>query len=66
VTEQPGTYSWTQPICDDCWDAEHPDRLSPRGDVGEREICVRCGFGTNSGIYIRTDPEKAGYPSILR
>ena len=57
------TFSWTQPICDDCWDTDHPDRPSPRLAQGDREECCKCGSATLSGIYIRVDPTTVNYPT---
>jgi hypothetical protein len=59
-------YSWTQPVCDDCWDAEHPAKRSPRHRMGDREVCCRCGEATVSGIYIRVDPATVEHPTNLR
>lgn len=59
-------FSWTQPICDDCWDRDHADRPSPRLGGGFAEQCCKCGAGTNSGIYIRVDPSTVGYPTNLK
>lgn len=42
------------PICDECWDEEHPDGPVPvriRGDAG---ICYICGELT-TGIYVRRE-----------
>lgn len=54
---------WTQAICDDCWDEQHPDKPSPRRDGGKTETCAYCGKDTNSGIYVRDDPAQVPYPS---
>lgn len=62
---EPQRYSWTQPICDDCWDEQRPDRPSPRTGAGEPEICSWCGLETHSGIYLREDPDKVPYPAVL-
>jgi hypothetical protein len=43
--------SWTQAVCDDCWDERNPDRLSPRRGSGYHETCCWCGGNTRSGIY---------------
>lgn len=59
-------YSWTQPICHDCWDERHPEALSGRGDPGETETCVHCGRSTASGIYVRVDPATADHPTLLK
>jgi hypothetical protein len=56
-------YSWTQPICDDCWDEDHPDKPSPRRGAGHAENCCKCEITTQSGIYIRVDPETVPHPT---
>lgn len=38
---------WTHLLCDDCWKLRHPGRVP-----------VRCGFATNSGIFVRVDPRE--------
>lgn len=48
---------WTQAICDDCWDNQNPERPSPRAGAGEAEQCFFCDKPTESGIYVRADPE---------
>lgn len=55
--------SWTQAICNDCWDERNPERKSPRKNTGMAEKCCWCGFGTCSGIYVREDPKVVPYPS---
>jgi hypothetical protein len=61
-------YSWTQPCCDECWEAEVSPSINPRRlKIGrETEICVYCGLWTQSGIYIRIDPDAALYPSLKK
>lgn len=66
MTESSQSYSWTQPICDDCWDRDHPFTKSPRAGQVEREQCVHCEEPTRSGLYIRVDPATASYPSLVR
>jgi len=58
--------SFTQPVCDDCWDAEHPENPARRLDAGEAECCCQCGALTRSGIYIRVDPLTVPYASHLK
>jgi hypothetical protein len=54
--------SWTQAVCDRCWE------LFRGGDVPTRllqpveETCAACGEKTMSGIYVRADPSKVPYP----
>lgn len=59
-------FSWTQPLCDDCWDVDHPDHAAPRTKLGRAEQCCKCGAGTNNGIYVRVDPSTVEYPSNLK
>lgn len=59
-------YSWTQPCCDDCWDERNPDRPSLRLRIRESEQCVYCGLFSQSGIYVRIDPEDAPFPSLKK
>jgi hypothetical protein len=30
------------------------------------EVCVYCGNGTRSGIYVRIDPSTAPHPSLTK
>ena len=55
-------YSWTQPCCNACWDAAHPDRRPTRVLETEDEICCFCEIATRSGIYVRVDPETCRRP----
>lgn len=59
-------FRWTQPLCDECWDRDHPDHPSPRTSTGFAEQCCKCGQGTFSGIYFRVDPATVPYPSLLK
>jgi hypothetical protein len=52
----------TQPVCDDCWDTEHPDRPSPRKGQGHLEQCCQCGAATRSGIYVRLETGQVKFP----
>lgn len=56
-------YSWTQPVCDDCWNAEYPDRSPVRLRAGLVETCCKCGLPTRGGIYIRVDPQTIPFPT---
>lgn len=60
-------FSWTQPICANCWNEHNPDR--PVGELlpnGMEEKCCHCGITTFSGIYIRIDPTTVGHPSLTK
>lgn len=56
--------SWTQPVCNDCWDEDHPDRPSPGLEAGDAESCCKCDYLTRSGIYVRIDPTSVPYPRV--
>ena len=65
---EPKPMSWRQPICASCFLERNPGRIPTRmvprpKDV---EICVDCGTGTRSGIYIRINPSHAAYPTKVR
>jgi hypothetical protein len=48
--------SWrTVPICDDCWEAQNPDRGPIRLRAQPTEECYSCHRMTQSGIYVRAD-----------
>lgn len=63
--------SWTQPCCDECWprfrplqgfqSLQEPFRIRDR----RNEVCVFCGEFTDSGIYVRVDPLKYRYSSLM-
>lgn len=59
-------YSWTQPVCIDCWHAEHPGDRGNALSPAEPETCCKCGVETRSGIYIRIDPETVAHPTIVK
>lgn len=54
--------NWTQPICDECWEKESPDREPARFRDAKREICCLCGEEHESGIYVRKDPKTVPFP----
>ena len=56
-------WSWSQPVCESCFEVLHPDRFPIRSPYRDHEICVRCGKDHVSGIYIRINPTTAPYPS---
>lgn len=49
---------WTHPICEKCWNIREPTRRPSVMVPAEEEICCVCNQVTNSGIYVRGDPEK--------
>jgi hypothetical protein len=58
-------YSWTQPICDECFEAKYPDSNPPRfkEEMRELEICCICCEENRSGIYTRIDPATVACPT---
>jgi len=54
--------SWTQPLCEDCWDERYLSRVSVRDVDGPAETCCLCGHATTSGIFIRIDPASVPFP----
>lgn len=56
--------SWTQPLCNSCWEATHPGR-TPIRVMGDYESCCECGTVTTSGIYVRRDPTVVPYPRYV-
>jgi hypothetical protein len=60
------TYSWTQPMCDECFAVFEKGRIPVRmtEEMRDEETCVNCGKVTLSGIYYRIDPKIANHPTI--
>ena len=64
--------SWTQPICERDWIAQHAswadgevvsiDRPHRLVDP-EIERCAYCGEPTIFGVYVRDDPARVKYPA---
>lgn len=59
-------YSWTQPLCFDCWENTYPSREPVKLREPELELCVECRSSTEDGIYIRIDPALAKYPTRMK
>jgi hypothetical protein len=59
-------WSWTQPICEDCWETHYNGHIAHRLTKPETEVCVWCGKNNTSGIYIRVDPKYASYPTLTK
>lgn len=59
-------YSFTQPICNDDWEEQNPDRDPTRLTEPNEEVCCFCGALTKSGIYIRVDPTTVQHPTITK
>lgn len=64
--EEETEYSFTQPICDNCWMVKEGSRVPTRLIGSSAELCVMCANNTNSGIYIRIDLSEARYPSLTK
>jgi hypothetical protein len=54
--------SWTQAVCEDCWDTWSPGRDPVRMVKPMTEVCCVCGEKTKSGIYVRADPKTVPHP----
>ena len=50
---------FTHNICYDCWNIRNPDRKAIRVSTARMnpDKCCYCGKDTNSGIYIRDNPD---------
>lgn len=55
--------SWTQPICDPCWEKKKGNRVPIRTVSPPEERCAYCGAGTRSGIYVRANPSDVPFPA---
>ena len=49
--------SWTHAICAICWYRKHPDKIPVRLKQRETERCCFCLRTTESGIYVRYNPQ---------
>lgn len=59
-------YSWTQPVCDPCFDREFPRSENPhrlKDEFRSDERCCQCGTATRSGLYIRVNPSTVEHPT---
>ena len=54
--------NWNQPICNACWTRRHPERMPVRVRERTVETCAYCGRETDSGIYVRDNPDRVPYP----
>ena len=52
---------WTHVICEKCWKDTGHDFEPTRFIPPETEICCYCGVETNSGIYIRNNPDNVAF-----
>lgn len=55
--------TWTQPLCQACWDKERPHDQPVRITPPETEVCCMCGQETRDGIYARYNPAAVPYPA---
>ena len=58
--------TWTQPICDDCYQRRYPDRMPSVLLNPSPETCCDCGADTLHGIYVRVDPATVAHPTRER
>jgi hypothetical protein len=65
VSQEP-RWSWTQPVCDQCFSTWNPGKTPHRLVEPDEETCVHCGRRHTSGIYIRVDPRYASYPTLQK
>ena len=54
--------SYTQPLCEQCWDTEQPGRVPVKFRNDKELPCCMCGQPTSDGIYIRRDPKSCYFP----
>lgn len=59
-------YSFTQPVCGDCYEARYPGREPTRVIDAEIENCCDCTTATRSGVYIRVDPATVTLPTLTK
>ena len=48
---------WSHSICDDCYAMHFPYADPFRFTDPQKETCCFCGQSTQSGIYVRHDPD---------
>lgn len=64
ISDSSVRYSWNQPICEQDWLLRYPHRVPVRIKDAEEETCAYCGKVTDSGIYVREDPNEVRFPKI--
>ena len=52
---------WTWPMCVDCWNERNPTKMAAQIIKSPIEICCECGKETQSGIYIRRNPNEVKF-----
>lgn len=57
-------WSWTQPMCDTCWNERSNGQTALRSPVRNTERCACCNQQTQGGIYVRLDPSTVPHPSL--
>ena len=57
--------TWTQPICQYCYQRRYPGRIPARILPEHRSVvvCCYCGIVNRDGIFIRADPETVRHPA---
>lgn len=48
---------WNHPMCDTCWNKKNAGAKPARIPAREIEVCCFCGRNTESGIYVRYNPQ---------
>lgn len=59
-------YSWTQPVCDPCFEEMQPGRSPIRVRDRTDEVCCKCGHENADGIFVRVDPRLVPFPTKRR
>lgn len=58
--------SRTQPACEPCFRFRYGYERVVHRVLGPMQTCCFCENGTDSGIYVRVDPAKVPYPTLLK
>jgi hypothetical protein len=55
-----------QPICDHCYESKY-SRQAPIINIAiiEVELCCECGEQTPGGLYVRVDPSKVRFATLM-
>jgi hypothetical protein len=54
--------TWTQPLCDVCYNARHPEREPYKLIEQDEERCCLCGTVTTMIVWYRIDPRTVPFP----
>jgi len=57
------SYSWTQPICPQCYAKDSPGQRPSVLNDKTGEKCCECGALTGAGIWVRRDPAECRFPT---